>query len=156
MTKESSSSDRHVSLKAELHPKLCRKRHAYRRPRAEEISQRTAGHLQVFHVGNGPLYRAGRVHADVSYVAGFDFAGRHWQRGYVSDVIVAGVLAVEQVEEFEGRTQAHPVIQFEVAADAQIDLGEGDTAEFIVRVLLFVDHGTHFCRYTCGCVADTG
>src|SRR5258708_35796847 len=127
MTKESSSSDRHVGLKAELNPKLRRKRHAYRRPRAKEISQRSAGHLQAFHVGNGPLYRAGRVHADVSYVAGFDFAGGHWQRGYVSDVIVAGVLAVEQVEEFEERTQAHPVIQFEVAAEAHTDLGEEDT-----------------------------
>ena len=64
-----------------------------------------------------------------------------WQRGQVSDKIVAGIVAIEQIEEFDKRIYRPAVANREWPADAQVHLDVGSSAELVETSLNSVYHG---------------
>src|SRR5207253_2914183 len=96
---------------------------------------------QIFEAANGAGDTAIRAEADVGNIAGRHLALRHIEGPDVSDEIVAGVLTVEQVKELRERFERHAFIELKGPADAQVNLGKGNTAKHIEPGLLSVDHG---------------
>ena len=82
---------------------------------------------------------AGGVEAEVGGVA--EIVDRSRKRGDVADVIVAGVLAVEEIEKFGKGTKLNAFTESDVAADAEIDLIERRAAELVEVGLHAVDYG---------------
>jgi len=81
---------------------------------------------------------AGGVEAEVGGVA--EIVDRSGERGDVTDEIVAGILAVEEIEEFGEGAELEPLAEVDVAADAEINLVKRSSAELIERGLYAVDN----------------
>jgi len=112
---------------------------------AEEVAEGAGGYAELFDAGDGRGLRAGRVETESGgVVEAVDGSG---QRGNVAYVVVAGILAVQEIEEFcEGAElktfRTFPVsAQSDVAADAEINLIERSPAELIQRGLHAIDYG---------------
>src|SRR5712692_10630623 len=126
-------------LKAEANPRLSGKGDAHSRAPAEEVAQGAGGRLQLAQAPNGPRQRAGGVEAKRGGIA--QVVDRGGESGDVVDKVVAGVRAVEQVEEFHERPQGHSLAESKLAADAKIHLIERLAAELVQARLHAVHHG---------------
>ena len=91
----------------------------------------------MFVAGDRRGLGAGGVEAERGGVA--EIVDRSRKRGDVADVIVAGVLAVEEIEEFGEGPELEAFAEIDVATDAEIDLIEGSAAELVERSLHAVD-----------------
>src|ERR1019366_2214572 len=65
---------------------------------------------------------------------------RRWQRGDVGDIVRAGIIAVEQIEEFDNWRDLPALPCFERAADTQINLDVRSSVELVHGCLDTVDH----------------
>jgi len=106
---------------------------------AEEIAESAGGYAELGVAGDGRGLGAGGVEAEGGGVG--EIVDGRGKRGDVADVIVAGILAIEKIEEFGEGAELEAFAQIDVAADAEIDLIERSAAELIERGLDAVDYG---------------
>ena len=116
------------------------KGNAYGRARSEEVAERTRGRAELAEAGNGLGLSAGRVETKSCGIG--SIVHRHGQGGNVRDVIVARILPVEQIEEFDEGPEHGALAKNKVPAKAQIHLIERRAAEFVERGLHAIDDCT--------------
>ena len=105
--------------------------------RAKKIAQPTGWYEELLAAVDGHCLDASRVEAKGRDVEEIIY-GRG-QRGNIRDEIVTGIIAVEEVEEFDERRGAPTLAEFDWAADTQIGLQVGSAAEFVEGCLDAVD-----------------
>ncbi len=94
--------------------------------------------------GNAQLVEAGNRH--IASGSGAKRGGivqivdRDGQRGNIRNVVGAGIVAVEQVEEFRKGRDGKTVVHGERAADAKVHLDVGSAAQFVQRSLHPIDY----------------
>src|SRR6185437_14493561 len=87
---------------------------------AEEIAQDTGGNAQQVEAGDGLRLRAGGIQAERGGIR--QIVHCRGKRGEVRDVICAGIVAVEKVEELDEGRGSEALTDLEWTADAHIDL----------------------------------
>src|SRR5207245_263277 len=123
-----------------------------------EIAEGAGWHAELFDAGDGCDLSAGGVEAESGGVAeAVDGSGEGRDIAYV---IVAGILAVEEIEEFSEWAKLDTFCAFpkctksDVAADAEINLVEGSAAKLVEGGL----HSVDYCAVVAGeaVVGDVG
>src|ERR1019366_8303333 len=117
-------------------PNLRRKWNPHRSSGTEKVAERTGRHQQLVWVGDRHAARWSR--AQVRCVV--EIVHRRWQRGDVGDIVRAGIIAVEQIEEFDNWRDLPALPCFERAADTQINLDVRSYVELVHGCLDTVDH----------------
>src|SRR5271156_5932027 len=72
-----------------------------RRSRSEEIAQRPSGRAQLFQARDGSGRRTGGVGTEVGDVASRHFRRWDQQRADIRNIVRAGIVTVEEIEEFD-------------------------------------------------------
>ena len=93
----------------------------------------------MFDAGDGNGLSASGIEAESGGVAEIVYGSG--KSGDVPYVVVAGILAVEEVEEFGEGTEGEAFSESDVAAYAEVDLIEGSAAELVEGSLHAVDYG---------------
>ena len=94
--------------------------------------------------GDGSGLGAGSIEAEGGGVA--EIVDGSGEGGDVTYIVVAWILAVEEIEEFGEGAELDSFSQIDVAADAEIDLIEGSPAELVKGGLRAVDYGAIVAR----------
>src|SRR6266478_2135583 len=106
---------------------------------AEEIAESAGGCAQLTEARNGARLGAGGVEAKGGSVR--KIVDRGWKSGNVSNKVVAGIPAVEEIEKFGEGAEREALAKNDVAADAKINLRERGAAELVEGGLHAVDDG---------------
>src|SRR6266849_2658816 len=106
---------------------------------AEEIAESAGGCAQLTEAGDGARLRAGGVEAEGGSVR--KIVDRGWKSGNVRNEVVAGIPAIEEIEEFGEGAEREAFAKNDVAADAKIDLIERSAAELVEGGLYAIDDG---------------
>ena len=93
--------------KSDAHAKLCGEWDSHRCAGPEEISQRTGGNEKLFAIGDGSRLGAGRVLAERRGIEKTVNGSREGRD--VGDVVGAGIVPVEEIEEFD-EGHDHPAL----------------------------------------------
>src|SRR5262249_26439351 len=120
---------------------------------AEEVAEGAGWDAELLVTGDGGyLGTGGAIETEDGGVAEIVDGSR--KRGDIADVIVAGILTVEKIEEFGEGAELKTFGEINVTADAEIDLIEGSAAELIERSL----HTVHYSAIVAGkaVVQDVG
>ena len=113
---------------------------------AEEIAEGAGGDAQLIQAGDGLRLRAGGIQAERGGVR--QIVHRSRKRGEIRDVIRAGIVAVEKVEELDEGRGREALPELERAANAHIDLDVRRAAKLIHGGLHAVDDGAIIDRIT--------
>jgi len=117
-------------LEGEFQAELGGEGDAYCGAGAEEVAEGAGGYTELVGAGDRGGLGAGRVEAEGGGVA--EIVDGSGEGGNVAYVIIAGILAVEEIEEFgEGAELDTLAKEIDVAADAEIHLVEGSAAELV-------------------------
>jgi len=107
--------------------------------RAEEVAESAGRDAELCVAGDGSGLGAGGIEAEGGGVGeAVDGSG---ESGDVAEVIVARVLAVEQIEEFGEWAELRAFSKSDIAADAEIHLVKRRASELVERGLRTVDYG---------------
>jgi len=121
---------RSFSLKGELQAELGSEGDADGGAGTEEVAESAAGYTELFVAGDGHgLCAGGTVETESGSVR--EAVYRSGERGEVADVVVAGILAVEEIEKFGEGAEGNALSKRDVAADAEIGLIKGRAAELV-------------------------
>src|SRR5581483_5213013 len=85
--------------------------------------------------------RTTRIAAQMGDVAGRELRRRNSESGDVSDIIISGILAIEEVEEFRECPQCNALANRDDSRQAQIDLGKWRAPELIQAGGDTIDNG---------------
>src|SRR5438445_4104590 len=112
---------RSFSLKGELQAELRGEGDADGGAGTEEVAESAAGYAELFVAGDGRGLCAGRaVETEGGGVRkAVDGSG---ERGEIANVVVAGILAVGEIEKLGEGAERHVLAKRDVAADAEADL----------------------------------
>jgi len=122
------------------YPKLRGEGNSHRRAWSKEISQGAGGDAQLIKACDGLGLRAGRVQTEGGSVA--DIVDRGRKSRYVCHEVVAGIIAIEQIEEFDKRIYRPALTNYEGPADPQINLYVGSSAKLVETGLNSIYHST--------------
>src|SRR6266446_5775146 len=103
---------------------------------AKEVSQRPGRDKQLLATRN--RHRAACVRAKRSDVR--EIVHRYWQSADIADIVIARIVAIEEVEEFHEGRERPALVELDGAADAQLGLQVWRAWELIERGLHSVDH----------------
>ena len=106
---------------------------------AEEITEAAGGNAQLIGAGDGLGLRTGGIQAERGGVR--QIVHGCGKRGEVRDVIRAGIVPVEKVEELDEGRGREAISEFERTANAHVNLNVWRAAELIHRGLHAVDDG---------------
>ena len=115
------------------HTELSRERNSDRGAGAEEISQPALGYLELLQAGD----RCTAVWISQTLVTAMPLCiGRHlvagiWQLNDIHRIVRSGIVAVEEVEEFDEWFDLPALVDFDRARDAQVRLDVRRAAEFV-------------------------
>ncbi len=108
---------------------------------AEEITERAGGEEQLIAAGDRTsLGTRGGIEANGSDVGGIVHGRR--DGADVRNVVVAGIIAIEEVEELGERRYGPAFVDFEQTSDAHIHLDVGRAAKFVKRGLHAINDRT--------------
>src|SRR5271157_4222493 len=103
-------------LECEFHPKLRGEGYTDRSARAEEVAQRPGWHAQLVEAGDWLHLRASGIQAKRGGVG--EIIHRRGQRGNIGHEKRAGIIAVEQIEEFSEWYKGPVLAKLDRPADA--------------------------------------
>src|SRR6266704_2890321 len=106
---------------------------------AEEIAESAGGCAQLTEAGDGARLDAGEIEAEGSGVR--KIVDRRGKSRNVRNEVVAGIPAVEEIEEFGEGAEREAFAKNDVAADAKINLIKRGAAELVEGGLHAVDDG---------------
>src|SRR5260370_42406469 len=120
----------------ELHADLGGKGDAYGRDGAEKVAESASGNKQLLAVGDwhGARWR-GTKRGDVG-----EIVHRNGQSTDIADVVVSGIVAIEEVEELEEGHERPALVELDRSAHPQIGLNVGRAAELVEPRLHAIDH----------------
>jgi len=107
---------------------------------AEEIAEGAGGNAELFVAGDGRGFGASRT-VEAERVALVRLLTGVGSAAISPDVIVAGILAIEEIEKFREGPELETLAKINVAADAKIDLVKRSAAKLIEGSLHAVDDG---------------
>src|SRR5579872_632668 len=113
---------------------------------AEEITEGAGGDAQLVEAGDGLRLRAGGIQAERGGIR--EVVDGRGKRCEIRDVIRAGIVAVEKVEEFDEGRSREALAKFERTANAHVNLNVRRAAKLIHGGLHAIDHGAVIERIT--------
>ena len=121
---------RSFCLKAELQAELRGEGDADGGAGTEEVAESAAGYAELFVAGDRCGLCAGRT-VETERGGVREAVDGRGERGEVANVVVAGILAVEEIEKLGEEAERHALAKRDVAADAEVDLIERRAAELV-------------------------
>src|SRR5277367_6248284 len=125
-------------LKGEANANLRGEGNAYRGTGPEEVAESAGGNEELVGIGDGLGLRASEVEAEGGGVGKTIY--RDGQRGDVGDVVGAGIVAIEEVEEFYERGE-RITLASDRTRNAEIHLDVRGAAKLVERGLHAVNDG---------------